>query len=54
LKEAVLKTVELSRVPWVRIPPPPPKKNVETDIILYVLFCCLEMLINQGFHKGSR
>jgi hypothetical protein len=23
-KEAVLKTVESSRVPWVRIPPPPP------------------------------
>ena len=24
LKEAVLKTVEPLRVPWVRIPPPPP------------------------------
>ena len=24
LKEAVLKTVGLLRVPWVRIPPPPP------------------------------
>jgi transposase len=24
LKEAVLKTVESLRVPWVRIPPPPP------------------------------
>ncbi len=26
LKEAVLKTVELLRVPWVRIPLPPPSK----------------------------
>ncbi len=26
-KEAVLKTVELLRVPWVRIPPLPPTKK---------------------------
>ena len=26
---AVLKTVERSRVPWVRIPPPPPFKKPE-------------------------
>ncbi len=26
LNEAVLKTVELVRVPWVRIPPPPPER----------------------------
>ena len=26
---AVLKTVERSRVPWVRIPPPPPFKSRE-------------------------
>ena len=40
---AVLKTVERSRVPWVRIPPPPYKKQIDIRLICF-LFCVCEDL----------
>ena len=40
---AVLKTVERSRVPWVRIPPPPYKKQIDIRLICF-LFCVREGL----------
>ena len=36
-KEAVLKTVILARVSWVRIPPSPPDRNVELFIEIRVI-----------------
>lgn len=39
---AVLKTVVRSRVPWVRIPPPPYKKQIDFSLICFLFWECVD------------
>ena len=50
---AVLKTVERSRVPWVRIPPPPNKAENDIFILGFIFVCEGEDPLFRGLRERA-